>query len=59
MAPKRLLGQYPMGLPANAGIVLDAILYSGELPRGHLPGLLDTSAQLRAQLPDTRLHSAL
>ena len=30
-------------LPNKAGIVLDAIVYKGELPRGELPDLLDTS----------------
>jgi Fic family protein len=32
-------------LPAKGGAVLDAILYRGELPRGDVPGLLDTSAR--------------
>ena len=32
-------------LPAKASIVLDAILYRGELPRGDVAGLLDTSAR--------------
>jgi Fic family protein len=32
-------------LPAKAGIVLDAILYRGELPRGDVAELLDTSAR--------------
>jgi Fic family protein len=30
-------------LPPKAGVVLDAILYRGELPRGDVPSLLDTS----------------
>jgi Fic family protein len=30
-------------LPAKAGVVLDAILYRGKLPRGDVPGLLHTS----------------
>jgi hypothetical protein len=32
-------------LPAKAGVVLDALLYRGELPRGEVPRLLDTSAR--------------
>jgi hypothetical protein len=32
-------------LPAKAGIVLEAILYRGKLPRGNVAGLLDTSAR--------------
>jgi Fic family protein len=32
-------------LPAKAGVVLDAILYRGHLPRGDVPGLLDMSAR--------------
>jgi Fic family protein len=32
-------------LPAKAGIVLDALLYRGELPRGDVAELLDTSAR--------------
>jgi Fic family protein len=32
-------------LPAKAGVVLDAILYRGDLPRGEVPDLLGTSAR--------------
>ena len=32
-------------LPAKGGLVLEAILYRGELARGDVPGLLDTSAR--------------
>lgn len=37
-------------LPAKGGVVLDAILYGGELARGEVPGLLNMSARSARRL---------